>query len=523
MDDDQLREALERFLIGELGHEVRIGRLQPLPGGASRKIYAFDLVDEIAGDHEPSPLVLRMDPEAGRLQSDRAEEYALLAAAHAAGVTVPAVRWLGTEKAGLGASFVVMDRVEGQAIARRLLRDDAYAHTREVLPAQLARELARIHAIDVGAPGLESLRRSAADAGAGLDASDPRRFARAEIRRYRELLAVFDGDYPRPVFELAGRWLERNAPAVERPAVVHGDFRIGNILFDESGLTAVLDWELAHLGDPLEDLGWLTVRAWRFGVDERPVGGLCARQALWELYERSGGQPVSVPAARYWEIFGNWKWAVICVAQAGGHKAGRFPNVELAALGRRVAEVEWELLGLLCEAFRDGAGNGDAQSSPPPSSDPPGSQATAAGAGSPVAAEPAAPTTVGRPSAAELLEAVAAFLTEEVVPTFRGRQRFHALVAANVARVVARETERGAAIIERQCADLWRLLGRPGALPSKYRPVELAIDLETELCKRIRAGEADADPWRTPVLAFLENDVRARLEIENPDLAVKRR
>jgi len=423
----------------------------------------------------------------------------------------------------LGASFVVMDRVEGQAIGRRLLRDDAYARTREVLPAQLARELARIHAIDVQAPALESLRASVAGGAAGVDDRDPRRFARAEIRRYRELLAAFDGDYPRPVLELAGRWLDRNAPGVERPAVVHGDFRIGNVLFDENGLTAVLDWELAHLGDPLEDLGWLTVRAWRFGADDRPVGGLCAREELWQLYERAGGRPVSASAARFWEIFGNWKWAIICVAQAGGHKTGRFPNVELAALGRRVAEVEWELLGLLTPVLTADAGEGtplERRPSPAPTEMQPD---RGAGAGSgderSSGAGVASLTTVGRPSAAELLEAVAAFLTEEVVPAFQGRQRYHALVAANVARVVARETEHGAAIIEMQCCDLWDLLGRPGTAGPGHRPAELARALETELCSRIRAGEADSDPWRARVLAFLRSDVRARLEIENPGFA----
>jgi len=310
----------------------------PLAGGASREMFGFDLVEP---GRPRRSLVLRMDPGPGRMQSDRAEEFRLLVVAGEAGVTVPAVRWLGEETEGLGARFIVMDRVRGEAIARRLLRDEAYARTRSALPGELARELARIHAIDVEDPRVSALRLRAASG------DDPRRFARFEVQRYRDLLARADQSWPRPALRFAERWLLERAPACTRPALVHGDFRIGNVMFDEKGLTAVLDWELAHVGDPLEDVGWLAVRAWRFGRDELAVGGLCGREEFWNLYERERGAPVSRAAALWWEIFGDWKWAIICVLQAASHKAGRYPNVELASLGRRVAEVEWELIRLL--------------------------------------------------------------------------------------------------------------------------------------------------------------------------------
>jgi len=281
---------------------------------------------------------LRDDDAPGRMQSDRGEEFRLLQLTHEAGVTVPRVHWLGEISDGLGARFFVMDRVGGEAIARRLLRDDAYASTRNALPADLARELARIHAVRLDDPRLESLSERAPSG------DDPTRFARFEIERYRNLLDLADQGWPRPALSFGQRWLLRNLPAVARIGLVHGDFRIGNIMFDERGLTAVIDWELSHIGDPLEDLGWMTVRAWRFGNDDLPVGGLCSRQDLWDLYERESGTKVDVPAALWWEIFGNWKWAVICVLQAASHKAGRVLNVELASLGRRTAEVEWELI-----------------------------------------------------------------------------------------------------------------------------------------------------------------------------------
>jgi len=308
-----------------------------MAGGASREIFAFDL--EVAGRADPLRLVLRMDPAPGRIESDRAAEYELLRAAADAGVTVPHVHWLGTPSDGLPAAFVVMDRVGGQAIARPLLRDDEYATARAALPAQLARELARIRRIPLERSGL------AVPACRG-EAEDGRRFALAELSRYRQALAVAS-TRPHPVLALAARWLEQNAPVVGEPSVGHGDCRIGNIMYDDGGLAAVLDWELAHVGDPLEDVGWLSVRAWRFGNDGRAVGGLCSRRRFWRLYEQETGCPVDPCAALYWELFGNWKWAIICIMQASAFRSGAHPNLELAAIGRRVAEVEWELLSLL--------------------------------------------------------------------------------------------------------------------------------------------------------------------------------
>jgi aminoglycoside phosphotransferase (APT) family kinase protein len=241
-----------------------------------------------------------------------------------------------------------MDRLAGEAIARKLHREDRYAKARQRLPEDLAISLARIHAIDPDDPRLASLRSEGI---AGASSGD---FAAREIARYRELLAHAGAGHPFPLLALAARWLEQSRPAGARQTVVHGDFRIGNVMFDEHGLTGVLDWELAHLGDPLEDLGWIAVRAWRFGRDDLAIGGLCSRERFWELYERESGVRVDPAAARYWEIFGNWKWAIICVMQGASHKAGPRPDVELAAIGRRVAEVEWEILDLLEEADRAG-------------------------------------------------------------------------------------------------------------------------------------------------------------------------
>jgi len=331
-----LQEFIRRQQAGQAAGDdaLRVGGLTRLSGGASCEVYGFDLH---AGDEPTRAMVLRADRPGKDFSASRADEYAVLREAEQAGVTVPHAHWLGSADDGLGVPFMVMDFVPGLALGQRLLRDDAYASTREALPAQLAGELARLHA---AAPGHRL-------PGATPAGDDPRRFALAAVKQWTAAAATLHTDYPRPALDLAARWLKLNAPSVQEPVLVHGDFRIGNIMFDERGLTAVLDWELAHLGDPAEDLGWLCVRSWRFGRDHPAVGGLCTRDRLLELYREAGGRAVSADQLRYWEIFGNWKWAVICLLQAASARAGSRPDVELAAIGRRVPAVEWELVDLL--------------------------------------------------------------------------------------------------------------------------------------------------------------------------------
>lgn len=341
MTDAEIASALEQFIGERSGAVVRVSAMSVLPGGASRKIYAFTL-EGLAGPSSRA-LVLRMDPPQSPVPGHAVDEFALLAAAYDAGVSVPRVYWRGSAADGLGAGFIVMDRVGGEALGRHLLREPRYASARAALPAQLARELARIHAIDLEDPRLRELchnSRQSQQQGSSL----------AVLHSFERLLASLP-DYPQPVLQLCARWLERNQPPQSRQSVVHGDFRVGNVMFDEHGLTSVLDWELAHVGDPVEDIGWLSVRAWRFGADDKAVGGLCSRERLWALYEQESGCAVDPAAARYWEILGNWRWAAICILQAARHNCGDYPDVELASIGRRVAEVEQELLNLLEEAW----------------------------------------------------------------------------------------------------------------------------------------------------------------------------
>jgi aminoglycoside phosphotransferase (APT) family kinase protein len=330
-DAPELGLRLAAYLARETGDDtVAVDGLERLPGGASRQTWAFALR---RGGGVAGRFVLRRDPPGHPVNASRREEFTLLHAAAAAGVPVPRVHWCEDDPRVLGAPFFVMDFVEGETLARRLLRDAVYAPARAALPGELARVLASIHAME---PAKVAFLARPADGEAP---------AAAELGRYDQTYRAVTPD-PHPALELALRWLAARPPAPARLAVVHGDFRIGNVIFGPEGLRAVLDWELAHLGDPMEDLGWLCVRSWRFGAAP-PVGGLSAREPFFAAYEAAGGGPVDPAAARWWEVFGNLKWAVICILQARTALEGGVRNIELASLGRRVAEMELELLDLM--------------------------------------------------------------------------------------------------------------------------------------------------------------------------------
>jgi aminoglycoside phosphotransferase (APT) family kinase protein len=338
---EDLSNRLAAFLKrSHSARSVRIEGLRPLTGGASRQTWSFDavIVEYADGRTEKLPLVLRMDPRAQPGLMSRETEYRVLEAAHASGVPVPKVHLLGDDS--LGAPSFLMERVEGETIARRLLRDDDYAVAREVMNGQLGVILAGIHRIPIDTAGLEALPTPALGRSA----------AETEVDRFEQTYRAITPE-PHPAFELAFRWLRQHLPPAAEVALVHGDYRIGNVIFGPEGVRAILDWELAHIGDPMEDLGWICVRSWRFGNDDKPVGGLGTREEFWQAYEAAGGRRVDASVVRFWELFGNLRWGVICISQARSALEGAVKSagaaLELAAIGRRTAETEWELLNLM--------------------------------------------------------------------------------------------------------------------------------------------------------------------------------
>jgi aminoglycoside phosphotransferase (APT) family kinase protein len=300
--------------------------LRRLAGGSSRETWILTAV----ADGRRVPYVLRRDPP-GEADPVRTRHEAIaLGAASRHGVPGPdLVSWSdGSDR--LGSPYLLMTHVAGEAIPRRLLREDRYAGARAVLGRQLGRAAAQVHAVPAD---------EVADL-PDLDLLDA-------IRERYEMVGQ-----QRPVLELAFRRLDATRPSASaRRTLVHGDFRVGNVLVDESGLTAVLDWELVHRGDPVEDLGWLCVRAWRFG-GPLPVGGLAAFADVFDGYAEVAGTRPDLDAVRWWQLVGTLNWAVICLWQAHRHFSGLTRSVELAAIGRRVVEQEHDLLRLLGEDAR---------------------------------------------------------------------------------------------------------------------------------------------------------------------------
>ena len=335
IEPGEMVQRLTAFIRGEGGFDsVAIENFRKMPGGASREIWSFDCAMDRGGQTTRRAMVLRRDPGAHNISTNRRHEFMVIRAAFDEGIPVPEVFWCSEDPAVLGSAFFIMERIEGETLARRLLRDDAYARAREVMPAQLAEILAKIHRIDPVKHQLDFLTEPGDNA------------ALTEVKRYEENFRRLALE-PHPAFELAFRWLLERVPKTPRKSLVHGDYRIGNVIFGPEGVRSILDWELAHRGDPMEDVGWMCVRAWRFGNDQKPVGGLGTREDFFRAYEKASGLPVDPEAARFWEVFGNLRWGIITISQARTHIDGFVKSVELASIGRRTAETELELLNLI--------------------------------------------------------------------------------------------------------------------------------------------------------------------------------
>jgi aminoglycoside phosphotransferase (APT) family kinase protein len=266
----------------------------------------------------------------------RAQEYVLMDTAHKSGVRVARMRFLCDDPDVLGQPFFLMDFVEGISIGRKVIKEPALEHARSVLPEQMAEQLAIIHRMPVD--GLNFLARPE-------DGDTP------EDDVVQATLAILDDlGVDAPAFEFGLRWADQHKPARSETTFVHGDFRIGNLLIDENGLAAVIDWEFGHLGNPVEEIGYLCMRDWRFGNDHLHAAGLCPRERFIRAYEEHSGRDVDRAAVDWWEIMGNIRWGVICLAQAQRHLSGEEPSVELASLGRRSAEMQLETLRLIEKA-----------------------------------------------------------------------------------------------------------------------------------------------------------------------------
>lgn len=339
---EQSGPAIAAWLAESTGaREARVEGLERLGGGAIQENWRLEV--ELAGGRRAGrhKLVLRTDsPTRVPVSWSRAQEYRIQEVAHRAGVTVPEPFALCEDPAVVGSSFYLMRYVTGEARGSRLVRDPEVRARGEQLAARLGAELAALHRVAPPVSGLEFIpvpRGSAAAARV------------AEYRRHLDELGSSEC-----VLEWALAWLARHAPAAVPPRLLHADFRTGNYLVHHGELTAVLDWEFAGFGDPLEDLGWMLGRYWRFGAYELESGGIGSREALLAGYEAAAGYSVDRAAVPYWEVMGTVRWAVIALQQAARHFVGKEPSIELALTAHVLPVLELDLLDRVREIEETG-------------------------------------------------------------------------------------------------------------------------------------------------------------------------
>lgn len=449
MTHTALAEAVALRFTESRGEPATITGLHRLTGGASRETWAMTAVSDGSPDTE---LILRRDPP-GLEEPDRmALEAASITEAHRAGVPVPRLYAHSSPDATddtLGSAYMLMEKLPGEALPQRLLRDPEYADIRSRLAYESGRTLAQIHRMDP-------------DRVPGLTDEDPIESL------FPEYLAIGSR---LPALDLAFRWLRENRPQSARKTVVHGDFRNGNLLVEPDGIRAVLDWELVHRGDPMEDLGWLCTKTWRFG-SLAPVGGFGERDELFRGYADECGITPDPADVHWWEVYGTLRWAYMCRLQASrGLESGSNP-LELLAIGRRIAECEHDLLNLL--------GIGTAEPAP----------STAA----------AEDDLFGTPDAATLLGAVRQFVRAQSDES-SGRARYLGRVAENVLGVVERELATGDA----------------ARSAHRERLAALGLGSEAELAVALADGALSVE---TPAVAdAVRGAVAARLAVAAPKYA----
>jgi aminoglycoside phosphotransferase (APT) family kinase protein len=323
MMEEKLARGVGSWFPGAIG----VADAEKLSGGASQETWRFDIVHPEGN----FGAILRRAPKGYGAAPSRAAglnaEAKLMQLAFDAGLPSPRVLHVLTTEDNLGTGFI-MQRVDGETIARKILREEEFADARPRIAHQLGRVLAGIHSLpDTQLPELRRMT-----AAKELDEFE---------RDYRSL------NWPKPVFELALRWLRDNDPGVSTEVtLVHGDFRNGNLVIDRDGVRAVLDWELAHLGDPMEDLGWVCVNSWRFGEIDKPVGGFGSRDELFAGYE-AAGRRVYPTRVSFWEVMGTLRWGLMCGGMMQRFREGPDHSMERAMIGRRASETEIDLLRLL--------------------------------------------------------------------------------------------------------------------------------------------------------------------------------
>ncbi|MEE2777283.1 MAG: phosphotransferase family protein [Acidobacteriota bacterium] len=411
--EDKLNEVLASAVEGFRG----LTSAERLSGGASQETYRV-VVETDRGEEQ---LALRRAAGGGYDTAapgrpGLATEARLFDVAREAGVPEPRIHRVLESQDGIGDGFL-MEWLDGETLGARIVRSPELESVRPLLAFQCGEILARIHAIDVESTGLDAL----------LERRTPSEFIERTWDNYRAF------ETPQPMIDFAGRWLLENLPADSHMSLVHNDFRNGNLMVTPEGVAAVLDWETAHIGDPMRDLGWICTNSWRFGRSDLPVGGFGRYEDLFAGYESVSGVTVDPKRVHYWEVFGSFWWAVGCLGMAQAYRTGPDPSVERPAIGRRSSECQVDCVNLLIPGPVELVEATDASGDDLPRID-------------------------------ELIVSVRDFLREEVMEATAGRVNFLARVAANSLDIVDRDFTLGHGHRRREGERLRALLGSSGEL-----------------------------------------------------------
>ncbi len=462
--DGEFEARLEAVLVHQLPGCESLISTERLSGGASQETYRLLIKDT---DSPSGQRELAIRRATGGVKTSTSElgypgiatEAMLMQYARAAGVPEPEIYYVLTETDGLGEGFI-MEWLEGEALGARIVRSKQFDAIRPTLAYECGKAMARIHNIDLGATGLAQ----------ELTVIPPANFVQQTWDRYRAF------DTAQPMIDYTARWLLDNLPDNVDSCLVHSDFRNGNFLLTETGITAVLDWELAHIGDPMRDLGWICTRSWRFG-GAAPVGGFGEYRDLFRGYEEESGRVVDPAHVRFWEVFGSFWWSVGCLGMAQQYRSGPDRTVERPAIGRRSSECQVDCVNLLI----------------------PGEVA--------LIPMPISSETEDLPRADELLSSVRDYLRQQVMEATAGRLNFLARVAANSLDIVQREMAIGSEHLAQEESRLQQFFDSEDNL----------FNLRWRLVQGLRDGSIELDSHE--LQAHLRQTVVNRVAIDQPGYA----
>jgi aminoglycoside phosphotransferase (APT) family kinase protein len=341
------KDRVETYLEKFYSSKIIISGWEELSGGACQDNIAFVATKKSEKETESISVVLRTDKSASLLSSlPKFSEFEVATEIYKTGAKIPKPILYEKDTSILGSPFYLMERIQGNANSRFLIKDPSLnLYRKNGLAKDLAMNLTKIHSILPRDPNLGFSKETFEL----LGKTNPREYLESSIESLRTTIQGISE--PHPAIEIALNWLEKNYESFlcDELVLVHGDFRTGNFMVSSDGLHGILDFEFAHWGDPSEDIAWLCLRDWRFGKIQKEVGGFADRKEFYDHYQVYSGRTVEPDRIRFWEIVGNLRWAIGSIQQAERHLSGKDTGIELAAIGRRTSEMEFEMIRLLKE------------------------------------------------------------------------------------------------------------------------------------------------------------------------------